>query len=272
MAAPSKINLSLVVGQTVAGGLHELATVMQRVDIADRLSVERASSLEVRGFPDDTLVTRALESLASAARPGHSFRVSIDKRIPAAAGLGGGSADAAAALTIANRLLAASVSPSRLHQLAATIGSDVPFFLDAGPKLVEGTGERLRSIDLPQDYFVVIALPHDVEKRSTGAVYRTFDQLGGGGAFVSRRGQLVDALAVCGRARDLARLPGNDLAQASGASTHASRLSELGAFRADVSGAGPSVYGLFTNRSAAERAREAMDRHHAETWLTVPVW
>src|SRR5262249_21883628 len=93
-AAPGKINLALVVGPRRQDGRHDLLTVYQRIALADRLVVERAPALRVDGFADDTLVRRALELAAD----GSSFRAKITKRVPVAAGLGGGSSDAATAL------------------------------------------------------------------------------------------------------------------------------------------------------------------------------
>ena len=258
-------------GEVRADGLHELAGLVQRIDVADRLTVELADETVVTGFPDDTLITRALVAVAETAGVSRGFHATVEKRIPVASGLGGGSADAAAALMLANRLLESPLSSERLKELAFALGSDVPFFLGPGPKLVAGAGERIEPTATPQDFFVVIALPHDVTKRSTGAVYARFDELGGGARFDERATALRDAIASCRRARDLALLPPNDLAEASGARAVAERLAELGAFRADVSGAGPACYGLFTRRCEAEQASRAL-RLSSRTWVTVPVW
>ena len=190
----------------------------------------------------------------------------IGKRIPVAAGLGGGSSDAAAALVAANATLAEPLSPERLVELGTCVGADVPFFLTPGPKLVEGAGERLTPIELPQDYTVVLALPHDQAKASTGEVFHRFDSLDGPAGFAERRAALDAALA----AGDLAALPPNDLARAAGVSL-AAELRESGAFRADLTGAGPAVYGLFSEREQAEIAAVALEPA-AQVWLAQPVW
>ncbi len=194
------------------------------------------------------------------------WHVRIGKRIPVAAGLGGGSSDAAAALVAANATLPEPLSPERLAELGASVGADVPFFLTPGPKLVEGAGERLTQIELPQDYTVVLALPRDQAKASTGEVFHRFDALGGAAGFAERRAALDDALA----AGDLAALPPNDLARATGVSL-AAELRESGAFRADLTGAGPAVYGLFSERDQAELAAVALEPA-AQVWLAQPVW
>ena len=254
LTAPAKINLALVVGPRRSDGKHEVATVLQRIDLADRVSLEPGPELEIHGFPEDTLVRDALLAL------GVTAWVEIEKQVPVAAGLGGGSSDAAAALRLANETLPDPLPPERLHTLAADLGADVPFFLVEGPRLGEGDGTVLSPVDLPQDYSIVLVLPQGAEKQSTAAVYGAF---AGANGFQERRAQLNAALA----ARDLTALPPNDLVS----SPLADELLALGAFRADVTGAGPAVYGLFEERAQAESAREAL-ASCGSTWLTAPAW
>jgi 4-diphosphocytidyl-2-C-methyl-D-erythritol kinase len=212
-----------------------------------------------------------LRRLADDAGADPAWRVRITKEIPVAAGLGGGSADAAAALRLANAALPEPLPPERLASVASSVGADVPFFLAPGPKLAEGAGARLTPLELPQDYWALIALPRRLEKRSTAAVYGRFDELGGGPGFAERRARLLDALAGVRRAADLAALPPNDLAEASGAAQVAEDVRAAGAFRADVSGAGPAVYGLFESRREARSAARRMGRR-ARVWTVPPVW
>jgi 4-diphosphocytidyl-2-C-methyl-D-erythritol kinase len=265
--APAKINLALVVGPTRADGKHEVATVLQRIDLADRVAVAPGATLTVTGFPGDTIVRDALLGLAAAAGVEPRWTAAITKKVPVAAGLGGGSSDAATALRLANEILAAPLPPAELRALAATLGADVPFFLGDGPQLGRGDGSALEPLGLPQDYWIVLVLPKGAAKASTAAVYAAFDQRGGGADWRERRERLDATLAEVRRPRDLAALPPNDLAS----SPLAAALLGLGAFRADVSGAGPTVYGLFHHRRQAEAARRAL-RGAGETWLTVPVW
>ncbi len=261
--APAKINLALVVGPLRGDGKHELVTILQRVDLGDRLWVEPARETIVEGFPDDTIVRAALDALAAP----HGWRARIKKQVPVAAGLGGGSSDAATALRLANAQLERPLPQERLHTLAASLGADVPFFLADGPQLATGDGTTLEPIELPQDFVVVLLLPNGEEKRSTAAVYAAFDARGGAPGFDERAAALRDALARVRRPRDLAELPANDLAS----SPLADELRALGAFRADVSGAGPVVYGLFINRADTARVPDVF-RRRARVWITVPAW
>lgn len=266
-SAPAKLNLALVVGPARADGKHEVATVLQRIDVGDRVAISASPRLTIEGFPGDTIVRSALEELAAAAGVEPRWRAVITKRIPVAAGLGGGSSDAATALRLANDTLAEPLPASGLHALATRLGADVPFFLTSGPQLGRGDGSDLSPLELPQDYWVVLVLPHGVEKESTGSVYRRFDERNGECGWEKRRAALEEALARVARPRELAALPPNDLAS----SPVAADLVRLGAFRADVTGAGPAVYGLFQHRRHAETARRALGAR-GRTWLTVPAW
>jgi 4-diphosphocytidyl-2-C-methyl-D-erythritol kinase len=265
--ATAKLNLALVVGRRRGDGKHDVSTVLQRLDLADRVALENAPGLVVEGFAADSLVRRALESLAQAADAPPAWRVRLTKRIPVAAGLGGGSSDAATALRLANATLREPLPHEQLREVAAALGADVPFFLEQGPQLGEGDGSELSPLDLPQDYWIVLLLPRRAAKQSTAAVYASFDERDGGKGYRNRRAALSRALAHVRGGRDLAALPRNDLA----ASPLAERLVGLGAFRADVTGAGPVVYGLFQHLETARAARRAVDGL-GRTWLTVPAW
>lgn len=267
LQAHAKINLALVVGPPREDGKHEVATVLQRIGLHDDVDLEPSSrEVAVDGFPDDTLVRDALIAVSEHAGVEPLWRARIEKRIPVAAGLGGGSADAAAALLLANTQLAEPLPLEELHRVAGEIGADVPFFLHVGAHLATGDGTELQPLDLPLDYQVVLLLPEGEAKTSTGSVYRAFDEREGARGFGERRAALEDALARVVVSRDLARLPASDLAS----SPLAERLAEHGAFRADVSGAGPTVYGLFDDPLAAERARDELAAL-GRTWLTRPV-
>jgi 4-diphosphocytidyl-2C-methyl-D-erythritol kinase len=143
----------------------------------------------------------------------------------------------------------------------------VPFFLADGPQLGTGDGTTLEPLDLPQDFAVLLLLPRDAHKVSTAEVYAAFDARGGEAGFDERAAALRTALASVRRPRDLAALPPNDLAS----SPLTAELRAHGAFRADVSGAGPTLYGLFNRTADAKRAARALG-HLGRLWITVPAW
>ena len=265
-SASAKINLALVVGPRREEGRHEVTTVLQRVDLCDRVAVSPAERTTVRGFAPDTIVADALRGLSDATgAPGWAAR--IWKRIPVAAGLGGGSSDAATALRLANATLSRPLGPSELAELAGGVGADVPFFLAPGPALGEGDGSSMSPLDLPQDYWVLLLLPAHEQKSSTAAVYESNDRRAAERGYAQRHDALLAALERVRRPRDLASLPGNDLAE----SPLAAELLAAGAFRADVSGAGPVVYGLFHRLATAQAARRLL-AGRGRSWLTVPAW
>jgi 4-diphosphocytidyl-2-C-methyl-D-erythritol kinase len=265
--APAKINLALVVGPRREDGKHELLTVYERIDLVDTLWLEPADRLEVDGFPADTLVTRALTSLAAAAGVEPAWRITIEKRIPVGAGLGGGSSDAAAALMLANEALGQPLVRDALHDLAAALGADVPLFLTQGAQLGEGDGTRLTPLALPRDYCVLVFLPEGEEKPSTKGVYDAFDDRNGEAGYCERHSVLSALVRQATTVSDLAGWPKNDLVR----SPFSTDLERLGAVRADVSGAGPAVYGLFEDEPEARRAAAALDGR-GRVWVAFPAW
>jgi 4-diphosphocytidyl-2-C-methyl-D-erythritol kinase len=266
-SSSAKINLALVVGPRRDDGLHEVVTILQRIDLSDRIELNEADELRVTGFAGDSLVRRALELIATAAGVEPRWSVKIEKRIPVAAGLGGGSSDAATALVLANSTLAEPLPLERMHALATELGADVPFFLTSGPQFATGNGTELRRVDLPQDFWIVVVLPNGAVKQSTEAVYAAFDERDGGRYFDEQRASLVDGMVRIRRPADLGPLPANDLAS----SPLTRELTKLGAFREDVTGAGPAVYGLFLREPDA-RAAAAQLRDQGQVWVTVPAW
>ena len=265
--APAKINLALVVGALRSDGKHDVLTVLQRIDLVDRIQLDEAPELRVEGFDGDTLVSSALRELARAANVEPRWRIRIEKRIPVAAGLGGGSSDAATALRLANDTLPEPLTADELQRIGAAVGADVPFFLVDGPQLGSGDGSELEPLDLPQDFWAVVLLPEGAAKTSTRDVYAAFDARHDVTGFAERRQALLDALQQVERPRDLAAFPPNDLASSPLVET----IRDAGAFRADVSGAGPALYGLFHQRPDADAARRSL-RRLGQAWLAAPAW
>lgn len=264
--APAKLNLALVVGPMRADGKHEVATVLERLTLTDGVSVRLSEETRVTGFADDTLVQAALEQMSVRADGSIRFEARIDKRIPIAAGLGGGSSDAAAALRLSNDLLDEPLAQDDLEAIAASLGADVPFFLRTGPQLGTGDGTTLADLELPRDYTVLLAVPNGASKSSTANVYAAFDERGGEVGFAERRARLLEALDGVDAPEGLAGLPPNDLVS----SPLARELLGLGAFRADVTGAGPVAYGLFVDRDSAERTRASLERRVSRIWIAEP--
>ncbi len=189
--APAKLNLTLMVRPRTAAGLHPIQSLIQTIDRCDRVRVTEGDEdrLEIRGadLPEggDNLVWKAvaaLDRVVQAPRP--RLGIVLNKRIPVAAGLGGGSADAAAMLAALGKMR--GIDGNTLREVAPRIGSDVPAALRGGSLWVEGYGERLSSVPTLSDFAVVVAVPDF--PLQTADVYRVWDDLGGprGGEFPYR--------------------------------------------------------------------------------------
>ena len=264
--APAKINLALVVGAGTPTGSTRWRRCSSGSTSATRSRSSRRDALAVDGFADDTIVTRALEAVAAAAGIEPRWRVRIEKRIPVAAGLGGGSSDAATALRLANDtlpepLLARAAPRARRERSAPTCRSSSR----RGRKLGTGDGSTLEPLALPQDYAVLLLLPHGARQGVDRRRLRGASTAAAG--FAERRARVLEIASHATAPADLAALPPNDLAS----SPLAAELVAAGAFRADVSGAGPTLYGLFPDRAAAERAA-AQVGHLGRVWIADPAW
>jgi 4-diphosphocytidyl-2-C-methyl-D-erythritol kinase len=277
--APAKVNLGLFLGPARGDdGRHELVTVMQSISLADELTLEPAppGAAEdelvcpgVPGPPRENLAWVALRAFrASTGWEGPSQRLSILKRIPVAAGLGGGSADAAAALRLA-RAASGLGDEELLLELGGELGADVPAQISPGRWLATGAGERLRELPGPGPSLGLLLLPL-AARLSTAAVYAEADRLG-----LARAPQALED-----RRRDLEAVPDlgvprlaergllhNDLQRAAVSlcpeiADVLAQARRAGAEQALVSGSGPTVVGLFTRAGRApidglERAERA---------------
>lgn len=285
--APAKVNLTLAVLGTRTDGYHALHSVMVPLDLADRLSVSLAppggqDTLHVTGHDPgpvaDNLVLRAFDAARRTARlawgrpePPPPLAARLEKQIPIAAGLAGGSSDAAAAADAALEAWGVDLDLDARHRLAAEIGSDVPFFLAGGPALVEGRGERIAPLPWLRD----AAKPHDrpglllvtpAVGIATPEAFAAFDagaRLEGGAARLASA-HLVDELRRGLRVADLlARASilasANDLAPAAsvvepGLVPFRRALLRLLARPVGLSGSGPTHWALYASHAEAEAA------------------
>jgi 4-diphosphocytidyl-2-C-methyl-D-erythritol kinase len=268
--APAKINLGLFVGPTREDGRHELVSVMQSISLADELTLEAAPAgvehdeVVCEGVMGENLAARALALFREATGWAQGWvRLRIDKRVPLAAGLGGGSADAAATLRLA---CAASGlgDMDLLHVLAAQLGADVPAQVSPGRWLATGAGELLEVLPDPTAPLGVLVLAL-ASQLSTADVYREADRLGlAGDSFLLReRRQALQAALELGAALPAeGGLLHNDLQAAALALCPAigpalGQAREAGAEVAFVSGSGPTVVGLFARANGLARAQRA---------------
>ncbi|MDP9471259.1 MAG: 4-(cytidine 5'-diphospho)-2-C-methyl-D-erythritol kinase [Chloroflexota bacterium] len=176
LLAPAKLNLGLEVVGRRADGFHDIVTILQAIALTDRLTLQPFPSLRFTCSDpalegDDNLAFAALRALQAEAGVHHGGWLHLDKTIPAAAGLGGASSDAAAALRLARHCWAPTLGDERLAAIAASLGSDVPFFLGGRTALASGRGERLEPIPSPNALWFVVATPSVAIPRKTGTLY-----------------------------------------------------------------------------------------------------
>ena len=270
--APAKINLCLHVTGRREDGYHDLATLMQRVDVQDRLEITVSSGSEITACCPQLVLPPGVENIAARAarlflsyiREECSVAVRIDKKIPAAAGMGGGSSNAASVLLALNDMLGVNLSHSELISIGVKIGADVPFFLyDQSAAWATGVGERLQPWPgLPPVTFVLVNPGIEV---STAWVFKTL------GLTCSRSIAKIPRFPV--RTSGLVRLLHNDLEVVTCQrhpviTTIKERLLAGGAAGALMSGSGPTVFGVFDDQDQARKAAKVLSTE-TDWWVQV---
>jgi 4-diphosphocytidyl-2-C-methyl-D-erythritol kinase len=276
--APAKLNLCLYLGPRRNDGLHELCSLFEPLALADTIEIsEGTPAASGRGFDEvvcagvegDNLASYALAALRKAGWRSPPLRVEIEKRIPVAAGLGGGSADAAAILRLARESAPAGNELPDLERIAAGLGADVPSQLSPALALVQGGGERVERLPAPASHAVLL-LPAG-GGLSTAAVFAEADRLGLGrdaAVLDDLAGRLRQAVAAGVSPLDYRDLLANDLEPAAlslrpdiGDALEA--LRQIDAPLAFMSGSGPTAVGLFPSLAEARSAAERLDRDDA---------
>ncbi len=266
MLAPAKLNLCLYVGPKREDGLHEIRSLFEPLELADELQLSAADADEVicEGIEGPDLTAKALAALRANGWDGPPLRIEVTKRVPVAAGLGGGSADAAAVLRLARGKV------EGLRAIAAEIGADVPSQLQPRACLVAGAGEVIEPAPPAAEHGVVL-IPQP-EGLATAAVYAEADRLGttrGEAELEAIRRRLRDAVDEAGSPLDYRENLVNDLQPAAISlrpeiEAALRGLEDGGAAHAMVTGSGPTAFGLFPTVdqavAAAERLREEFPR------------
>jgi 4-diphosphocytidyl-2-C-methyl-D-erythritol kinase len=268
LRAFAKVNYALDVLGLRADGYHEVSTVMQSISLADEVELRYPSggfdlSLEpeeVEIGPQERNTTylawKALQRLTGKELP---VKVTLRKKIPAGAGLGGGSANAAAVLVGLNELFGLGLRLDELRGIGAGIGADVPFCISGGTALGEGVGEILTPLPVPPAHLLVVAKP--LRGADTAGIYRAYDETRTENTHSVE--PVVSALRA-GSLPTLAAVVGNDLAPVT--RDIIPELAELeqsllasGALGASMSGSGPAVYGIFHDEKAAGIGKLTVD-------------
>jgi 4-diphosphocytidyl-2-C-methyl-D-erythritol kinase len=260
--SPAKINLNLEVRQRRPDGYHEIQTLMQRIDLADEIEIDRERegiSLSVEGEETpsgpENLAYRAAQFFFRETKIAGGVRIRLRKRIPVAAGLGGGSSNAATVLMGLKELFGAKIEDSLLMAWGAGIGADVPFFIFKKPAWAGGKGEKLEAAKLPADlWFLLLVPPFRI---STAWAYAAYDRLR-----VDKPGTFLEQRSFA-EVANLSPVLHNDLERASigrfpEIGEMKEKLREQGAAGALMSGSGPVVFGLFRDPEGMKRAEERL--------------
>ena len=269
--APGKVNLLLRVLAREPDGYHGLETLFARIELADTVSARRSEghgiTLRVSGTDlgpaQQNLAFRAAEAVLAAVRNPFAVELELEKRIPAGAGLGGGSADAAAALLLVNQLADNAVPRAELFQMAARLGADVPFCLSEAPlALAWGHGERMLALPaLPSAPMLLVSPPVGI---STVEAYGWIDEARIGAA---HRGALLLDPASLGSWSDIARMAGNDFESVVFARRPALReafdaLARTGPLMCRMSGSGSALFAVYRSDREREDARAMLGPRH----------
>jgi len=275
--APAKINLFLHVGPIGADGYHPICSLMAFTDIGDELGLDSADRMELKlegpfggGLdPDDrNLVVRARDALlAAAGRQRDPFRLTLDKRLPISAGLGGGSADAAATMRLVRRVAGLDLSDEVLGKIARSLGSDVPACLRGRPVIARGRGDQLSPApDLPDLHLTLV---NPGVPSPTGEVYRAYDSA----PRVADAPVLPKTFATAAEAAAFLRGCRNDLEgpsvrlQPRIGDALAALAAQAQTLLARMSGSGATCFALCANDGEARSLTAKMARLHPEWWV-----
>ena len=276
--AYAKINLTLDVGAKRADGYHEITSVMQRISLWDTVTVQRGTGRDrllcdapVTEDENDNLCMRAARVFfAETGLKSDGVTVTLEKRIPMQAGLGGGSSDAAAVLRALRTLYDSGIGDGALESMGANLGSDVPFFIRGGTQLATGRGEVVSPLPpLTAGWFVVVK---PAEGYATAEMYRRLDEPGS--VLVRNSRYMQDAVAannVHAVAAELHNSFERVVPKGSSLRTIKDALRARGALGTLLSGSGSAVFGLFDDREAALAAAEALRETWPLTFLAQPV-
>jgi 4-diphosphocytidyl-2-C-methyl-D-erythritol kinase len=283
--APAKINLHLKIGEKRSDAYHELESVFLTLAFGDTLrlkTLKTGGSLELRMDwktaaedlpPERNILRRAVDLFRARSGFDQGLSVLVKKRIPLGGGLGGGSSDAAALLLGLNRLSGAGLSRKTLGEMAETLGSDVPFFLEGGAAWVSGRGENIRPLDLPEGIKVVLVNPGFPS--DTAGAFRLLDEERKNGEIPVLRDDAEEYARALGQ--DPRKWPFvNDFLPVflkAGLPYGAvlSRLRELGADFAGLSGSGSTCFGVFTDGGIAKKAGSFLMKQWKAVKLTFPL-
>lgn len=265
--ANAKINLSLNICGKRTDGYHLIDTVMQSVSLFDELEIEKASQITVECDKyvinqEDNIAYRAAQMFFSDYGILGGAKIFIKKHIPAPAGLGGGSADAAAVLVALRNLYNVQITDEQLRETALKLGADVPFFINGGCRRAEGIGERLTDLKPLSNGYVVLAIAE--QKKSTGEMYRIIDSK----PYNLCNTEKVIKAVESGDLKTLSQSASNTFTAVWEQSFVKSALMECQPLMVSLSGSGPTWFAIFEKLDDANKAVEQLKKQKIDCFIT----
>lgn len=270
LQAPAKVNLRLDVLRKRSDGYHDLRTMMERVSIHDEIEIKIVEKglyvqCDNEEVPEDenNIAFRALKEILAYSSRNVGVEVFIKKNIPVASGMGGGSSNAAAVIKGINHLLKLKLSKEKLIKIGGKVGADVPFFLFEGPALAEGIGEQLKKIrSMPKLLFLIV---NPGIKVSTEAVYNRYN------AEHAYDDKPDDLPNIYRTKKDVAKILSNDLEKVTIKEFPVieeikNELIKSGAIASLMTGSGPTVFGLFSDKIKLTQAYEKLAKKKKDGW------
>jgi len=268
--SPGKLNLRLDIVGKRADGYHELRSLMERVDLSDEIQINIVEkgiqvTCDNETVPEDenNIAFKAVKEILAYSSRNVGVEINIKKKIPIAAGMGGGSSNAATVIKGINHLLKLKLAKEKLMQIGLKVGTDVPFFLFEGPALAEGVGEQLKKIkSMPKLLFLIVNPNIPV---STESVYRKFpiESIRANGKF--------EVPSIYRTKRDVAKILHNDLEKVTikeypVIAEIKDELMKLGAIASQMTGSGPTVFGIFSDKVKLLKAFEKLEKKAQRDW------
>lgn len=269
LKANAKINLTLSINGKREDGYHLIDTIMQNISLCDYISVKRSSKISVKCKDSDienekNIAYKSAELFFKETGVTGGAAIKIKKQIPKAAGLGGGSADAAAVLLALDKIYNTNLSTEKLEEIALGLGADVPFFIEGGTKRAEGIGEKLTTLTpLKNGYFVLAKAD---SKPSTAEMYKRLDSENHSKPDVDSAVKAIETEDII----ELSKLMDNSFISVWNNSETKKQLSEFDALCVSLSGSGPTWFALFEDKKKAKTAYETLKKQDIECYLVKP--
>lgn len=273
LSCPGKVNLRLDVVAKRTDGYHDLRSIMERISVSDEIElslcekgIEITSDNEDLPLGEDNIVFQAVKEILAYSSRNIGIKIHIKKNIPISSGLGGGSSNAASVIKAVNQMLKLKLSKEKLMQIGLKVGADVPFFLFEGPAIAEGVGEELTKIkSMPKLHFIIVNPKVPVSTEEVFKAYKIDEEK------VKKTLKKVKIPNQFKTKREIVKFMNNDLEEVTLKrypiiDEIKDVLDEYGAMGSQMSGSGPTVFGIFADKNKLDSAYEKLADKYGDKW------